>query len=165
MKALFLFLFTLTLAYGDNTNSLDTHMNDTMRRESGINKLTPKEQQKLQEWINSHHTLNSSSPSAKAYQGKGATLSQNIAGGRYIELADDSLWQINPIDVPTSSGWISPVTINVSSNPDSSWPYLLTNTATGSKVTAQSIAALPSRSTSNSVKPIKNKKKMAKKQR
>jgi len=144
MKALFLSTLILSSIYGGNVNSLDTHMDNSTRDKAGLNKLTPQEKQALQEWINTHHSLNSPTPTAKTYQGKGAVLSQNIAGGRYIELADDSLWEINPDDVPTASGWISPVTINVTSNPDSNWPYLLVNSATDSKLRAKSITALPS---------------------
>lgn len=156
MKSLFLLLFFLSsVVFAQSSNSIDTHMDNTDRRLTGINKLTPQEQQVLQEWINTHHTLKNpnavtstpitSTPttSKTSYTGKGAVLSQNIAGGRYIILNDNSMWMINPEDTPTTGGWISAVMINVEGNPDSNWPYLLVNSVTDSKARARPVTTIP----------------------
>lgn len=152
MKSLFLFLFSYNaIAIAQSSNSLDTHMDNTDRYRSGMNKLSPQEKKVLQEWIDTHHTLKDASTASDpnsptqngGYAGKGAVLSQNIAGGRYIELGDNSIWMINPEDIPTTAGWISPIDINVQPNPDSNWPYILVNSVTGSKARALTITNIP----------------------
>ena len=145
MKALFLSTLILSSIYGGNVNSLDTHMDNSTTDKAGLNKLTPQEKQALQEWINNNHTPNSPSQQVKeSASDLSAMLSQNIASGKYIELQNDTIWKIHPEDTATSSGWISPVIINVGANPDSNWPYILTNSVTNSKVRAQKISQIPS---------------------
>jgi|GEM_PF-2678699 len=146
MKVLFFLVFSFSTIFAQNgANTINTHMTPTDQQNTGIEKLSPEEQKALQQWINDHHTPNSPTEQHKENTADlSAVLSQNIANGKYIELVNDSVWKIHPDDTSTAASWISPIMINVSPNADSSWPYLLTNSVTSSKVRAQKISQLPS---------------------
>lgn len=164
MKVLFFLIACLAINFlAANSDSLNTHMNNSEKSATGVDKLTPAEKAALQQWINTHHSVKtpaSSTPASSTQYGTISntpdpgstslspnpppiTLSQNISGGRYIMLTDETIWEINPEDTPTSSAWITPVEMIISNNPDSNWPYILTNSATGSRVRAKQIDKLP----------------------
>lgn len=128
--------------YIADSASLDTHMNDSEKKDTGVEKLTPEEKSALQKWIDSNHSLNNMTPPPQSSDAD-IVISQNIASGGYIELSDSSLWKIHPDDTPISQGWISPVTILVQDSNDSTYPYFLVNSVTGSKIRAQRISSLP----------------------
>jgi hypothetical protein len=102
-------------------------------KETGISRLSPQEQMALEEWIEEHYDKKLTTQNNK----QGPVLQENLKSGRYIRLSDNSLWEINPADTPITQGWITPVEIKVSANNDKNYPYLLTNTLTGSSVKAK----------------------------
>ena len=48
-------VYALSYNSSVSTNSLDTHMQDHEKERTGVDKLTPKERNALQEWINRNH--------------------------------------------------------------------------------------------------------------
>lgn len=117
--------------------SLFSQMTDQETKETGVSKLSAKEKKALQVWFNKKNTTQNNNTK------KNPSLSENLNGGHYIRLTDNSLWEINPPDVPITQGWITPVEITVGPSGDINYPFILTNTLTGSSVTARKAQALP----------------------
>ena len=57
-----------------------------------------------------------------------------IESGNFIELSDNSLWQVADDDTNTAEGWILPSDILLKEAKDKNYPYTLTNTATGQTI-------------------------------
>lgn len=119
-------------------NTLDTHMTPEQEKSTGVHKLTPKERQELQRWINDNHTVN---PNAKKV--KRPHISEVIGNGAYVKLSDDSIWLIHPQDRLITQSWLTPVQIIVSRSPNAQYPYALTNTLTKSEVRAAPVRKIP----------------------
>ena len=65
------------------------------------------------------------------------SVSMVLHNGQFLELTDNSIWQINPQDVPTAKGWILPSEIVVSENANKNYPYTLTNSLTNDSIKAK----------------------------
>jgi hypothetical protein len=74
-------------------------------------------------------------------------LQQSINSGHYIQLSDNSLWEISPSDTIITASWITPVEITIESSGNKAYPYKLTNTLTGSSVLARRATNLPEKTT------------------
>jgi len=72
--------------------------------------------------------------------GGGHWVSRNIDSGRFIQLEDDSLWQVEPLDHTTSWLWLYLTDVSVTESQDVFYPYLLVNTEDGEVVKAKLIA-------------------------
>jgi hypothetical protein len=64
-------------------------------------------------------------------------IQETLSNGRFIRLSDNSLWEINPQDRPVTQSWITPVEIITSPGDNPDYPFVLTNSLTGSKVAAR----------------------------
>ena len=62
------------------------------------------------------------------------TISMVIESGNFIELSDNSLWQVADDDTNTAEDWILPSDILLKEAKDKKYPYTLTNTATGQTI-------------------------------
>lgn len=113
----------------------------------GISKLSDGEKTALESWINRHYSKKIAAHNSSK---KLPFLQENLKGGHYIRLSDDSLWEIDPADTPISQGWITPVDIKVTAVNDPDFPFTLTNTLTSSTVKARKAIAVPSLSKINS---------------
>jgi hypothetical protein len=56
-----------------------------------------------------------------------AMLHEVINDGEKISLMDDSVWWINPGDIPTVCTWIPTAEIEISPSDDSTFDHILTN--------------------------------------
>ncbi len=74
------------------------------------------------------------------FTGGGHWLKERIDSGNSIQLEDDSLWQVNPIDRINSSLWLPVDDIAVVESQDPSYPYFLINTVDKEKVEAKLIS-------------------------
>ncbi len=72
------------------------------------------------------------------------TVEETSFQGKYLQLSDGSAWAIHPGDAIISQNWITPAEISISATNNTSYPYLLTNTLTGSSVRARRISKIPS---------------------
>ncbi len=113
--------------------AFDSGMSVQEMRQTGMVKLSAQEKLVLEDWIEQHYTKKFIAQNGQ----KGPILEENLKNGRYIRLSDRSLWEINPADTPVTQGWITPAEIKVTSSDDSTYPYNLTNTLTGSTVKAR----------------------------
>jgi len=70
---------------------------------------------------------------------KGALLhvEVNLSGGRKLILNDGSTWEIDPLDFPISSLWLSPAPLEVAFSESDSYPYFLIDVRTQMKVKAK----------------------------
>lgn len=152
--SLFLCMQLSLLNAANGSDSMNTHMNDQDQQNTGVHKLTPQEQKALQQWINTHHDLKNSNGSTngngtgsylsdpKNLVDQAASVSQVMRAGAYVELTDNTLWEINPADRSITMSWISPVPIYVKPNQDQNYPYLLVNSVTSSKVRAKKVTSM-----------------------
>jgi hypothetical protein len=121
---------------------IDYDMNRQQQKETGVYKLTTKQKQALQEWIDAHYAKREE-PLPIRGSSTNAVLSENLYNGHYIRLSDRSTWEINPEDTPLTQGWITPAEIIVSQSGDPNYPYKLTNSLTGSSVKAKKASNTP----------------------
>ena len=62
------------------------------------------------------------------------TISMVLEAGNFIELSDNSIWQVADDDTNTAEDWILPSDILLKEAKDKKYPYTLTNTATGQTI-------------------------------
>lgn len=115
---------------------LDLEMDSGERKKTGVCKLSDKEKASLHRWIDAHYKKRDV-PLQQDPSDKHGQIEANLFNGRQIRLSDKTSWNIHPSDTPISQGWITPVDIIVSSSNDTEYPYILTNSLTGSSILAQ----------------------------
>ena len=71
------------------------------------------------------------------YLPQSLTVSEVIANGKFLELSDNSLWEIDPADIPKSGGWISSGKITLTHSDSVIYPFLLQNSLTNDSVKAK----------------------------
>jgi hypothetical protein len=70
-------------------------------------------------------------------------VQESINNGQFIRLSDGTLWEIHPGDRKITQSWITPSEIKVVPSNEPTYPFLLTNSITGSSVLARHAASLP----------------------
>lgn len=114
----------------------DLEMDPRERKRTGVSKLTDKEKASLHRWIDARYQKREE-PLMLDTIDKHGQLEANLYNGRQIRLSDHTTWNIRPCDTSVSQGWITPVDIIVSPSDDPEYPYILTNSLTGSSIHAQ----------------------------
>lgn len=115
---------------------LDFEMTPQEKKQTGVAKLSEKEKNALQTWIDNHYAKRSS-PLQAATPTSRPQISENLRNGQVIRLSDGSLWNIRPQDTLITQSWITPVDILISQSGDPDYPYKLTNSLTGSSALAK----------------------------
>ena len=115
--------------------TFDHKMSENELQTTGISRLTIQERRALENWIEDHYEKKVALQSKK----KDPQLQDNLKGGQYIRLTDESLWKINPSDRLISQSWITQAEITVAECEDKDYPFKLTNSLTGSSVKAQKV--------------------------
>lgn len=111
--------------------AFDSNMSAEDLIQTGVSKLSMKEKEALQTWIDSKYLKKTGKKKQLP------VLQENLKGGSLIGLTDCSLWEINPADTPITQGWISAVEIKIEQSSNIDYPYKLTNSLTGSAVRAR----------------------------
>jgi hypothetical protein len=83
------------------------------------------------------HTQPASGSNDYPNTGSGHWIECNIDFGKFIQLEDQSLWEVQPLDHTTSYLWLRCRNISVIEGPDISYPYMLANTIDGEVVRAR----------------------------
>lgn len=118
--------------------TFDAKMSENEMQTTGISRLSIQERRALENWIEDHYEKK------VALQGKkkGAQIQENLRSGHYIRLTDDSLWKINPEDTLITQSWVTQVAIEVEKSDDEFYPFILTNSLTGSSVKAKKVLSI-----------------------
>ncbi len=107
-------------------------------KKSGLNKLNDREKRELERWIDAHYERKT--PALSNREKKGCPrVEENLRGGRFLRLSDETLWKIHPSDIPIVQGWITPVQLLFGETQLAEYPTKLTNTLTGSSVRAKKV--------------------------
>ena len=128
----------------------------TAQRTMGLHKLTAEEREALRMHVEALLTavLSSSAQAAAAPAlssgerggvspylgvGSGHWIRENVDGGRFILLEDNSFWQVDPLDRIDTILWlpVSDVTVLESSSGSPGYNYLLINTDDGEQAHAR----------------------------
>ena len=111
-------------------------LNEVMNREeqhrTGVDMLNHFQKAALEAWLNKNFIAKASLPSAEHFY-----LSENVSNGTRIILSNGAKYDIAPQDVATTSVWLTPIPIRVSSSGDIDYPFLLTNLNSGASVKAR----------------------------
>ncbi|OGN56482.1 MAG: hypothetical protein A3D96_02660 [Chlamydiae bacterium RIFCSPHIGHO2_12_FULL_44_59] len=126
-----MFIFLLVTAL----TAFDAKMSDRELQKTGVSRLSLPEKKALHEWIEEHYEKKVMAQN----QQKEPQLQENLNNGSLIRLTDNTLWKIAPKDTPVTQGWITQVEIKISKSEDENYPFLLTNSLTGSSVKAQKV--------------------------
>lgn len=118
--------------------TFDSKMSDEELQTTGISRLSIPERRALEEWIEDHYEQKTVASNKQ----KDPQIQENLKNGHFIRLTDNSLWQIDPCDTPITQGWITQVDIHIGKSSDETYPYLLTNSLTGSSVKAKKISRI-----------------------
>jgi hypothetical protein len=129
-----MFCLLLTSYFLGTVQPFHFDMTPQEKKQTGVYKLSDKEQAALQIWIENNYAKRDKPLHSS---GEGGLLQENLKNGQYIRLSNGSLWAIHPKDVPITQGWITPVQIVVTSTGDAEYSYKLTNSLTGSAVRAK----------------------------
>ena len=129
------FFFALLIA----TEMIDLDMTPQAKKKTGIYKLSDKEKEALQVWIDRHYEKRFAPLPLTNPKGH-PTIQENLKAGRFLRLSDESLWRIHPSDVPIVLGWMTPVEILIADSKDSAYPKKLINSLTGSPVRARQVS-------------------------
>jgi hypothetical protein len=113
-------------------------LDDVMTREdqyrTGVDKLKAPQKAALESWLNKNFIPKKSAP-----QDKKLFLSVNLESGKKLLLSDGTTYEIYPADVITTSVWLTPFPISVSSSGDITYPFMLTNVNTNVSVKARQV--------------------------
>lgn len=113
---------------------LDEVMPKEEQKKTGVSHLSRKQKLALETWLNDTFVLKAE---ARKSESTPLYLSLNLQRGKQLQLSDNSIWEIDPLDVKISSGWLTPISIKFGSSKNPVYPYLLINTESGASVKAK----------------------------
>lgn len=130
----------LSVSQLEATIFLDDVMTKEDQKKTGVSTLSYQQRMSLEKWLNEHVTMKSEiTPQETTTR----SLSININNGQKILLSDNTLWEVSPDDISTSSIWITPFPVQVSPSGNPDYPSLLINVNTGARVKARQISNQP----------------------
>lgn len=113
---------------------LDDVMSKEDQQKTGVATLSAKQKIALEAWLNKNFVLKQQEQNVATPT---LSLAININNGKKLVLSDNSIWEVAPSDVPTSSVWITPFPIKITPSNDPNYPFLLTNVNDGVSVKAR----------------------------
>jgi hypothetical protein len=116
---------------------LDDVMTRDEQQRTGVSKMSLKQKIELENWINRTFVLKN--PAAEHQTA--LSMSININNGQKLQLSDESIWEIDPNDVPTAAVWITPFPVDLVPSKDADYPFLIVNKNTGVSVKARKISS------------------------
>lgn len=108
---------------------LQSAMSQEELKQTGVNKLNPKQVQALSSWIENYQT--------QSDQAKPNQVSMVLNEGQYVQLGSGKIWTINPNAWIYTYYWQKGDPIKVSKSNDQLFPVTLTNENSGQSVNAQ----------------------------
>lgn len=117
---------------------LDEVMSRHEQKKTGVANLSRVQKIALEDWLNQNFVLKPKEGTQSQQQSE-LSLSINIDNGQKLELSDNSLWEIAPSDMPTSSVWITPFPVKITPSGDPDYPCLIVNLNSGVSVKARPI--------------------------
>jgi len=144
--------------------NLDKIMTPSEQKETGVQNLSPKEKQALQQWLTSWtiNLLNTTQTTDQPQQNNSPyqsniqtpiTVVRVYNGGNKIELSNQSMWTVFPIDIAIASSWLPRDSIEILQGTDLYYPYYLRNTKNSRMIKAQNISG---NTTNNEQQEVKN---------
>ena len=116
---------------------LDQIMTKEDQKKTGISTLHYQQRLALEKWLNEHMVVKSQVTHASPVT---RSLSININNGQKILLSDNTLWEVSPDDIGTSSVWITPFPVQVEPSGNTDYPSYLININTGARIKARQIS-------------------------
>jgi hypothetical protein len=111
-------------------------MSKDEQKKTGVAALSRNQKIALEAWLNQNFALKSKEQVVSSE----LSLAINIDNGKKLQLSDNSLWEIAPSDVPTTSVWITPFPVKIESSDDPDYPCLIVNLNSGIRVKARNIS-------------------------
>ncbi|MCH9613236.1 MAG: hypothetical protein SP1CHLAM54_02340 [Chlamydiia bacterium] len=127
---------------------LDKVMPKDIQKKTGVDKLSPREQAALADYIadikEEHVAATSPTQTQRETQStvkvQKLTMQENLQGGKLLKLSDGSIWQVNPSDLNISRIWLFPFEVEITRDPTSdSYPYMMKNLSTGTSVNVRKL--------------------------
>ncbi len=116
---------------------LDQVMSKEDQKKTGVDKLTKNQKIALENWLNQNFT-----PKVVTKESESELfLSINIDNGHKIQLSDNTLWEVSPDDVNTSSLWLTPFAVKIIPSGDPVYPCLIVNKESNVSVKARRVFA------------------------
>jgi hypothetical protein len=110
---------------------LDQVMPQEVQQRTGVSNLSTTQKKELEDWINQNFTRKTE---PKTETKKDLYLSQNIEQGKKLRLTDGSLYEVAPSDLSKTSFWITPFPLEITPSGDPTYPWIITNKTSGTKV-------------------------------
>ena len=116
---------------------LDHVMSKEDQKKTGVDKLTKNQKIALENWLNQNFI-----PRVVPKESESELfLSINIDNGHKIQLSDNTLWEVSPDDVNTSSLWLTPFAVKIIPSGDPEYPCLIVNKESNVSVKARRVFA------------------------
>jgi hypothetical protein len=112
---------------------LDDVMSQEEQQKTGVSNLSLDQKVALEAWLNKTFAAKIKE---KETEGQ-LSLSINIDNGQKLQLSDNSIWEVNPNDVPTAAVWIIPFPVKIVPSNDPEYPSLIVNLNSGVSVKAK----------------------------
>lgn len=132
-----LYIALLLLCYSLSAGEilLDSVMSKDEQLKTGVNTLSPTQKMELEAWLSRTFTLKApETPHAASL-----SLTLNIDNGKKIQLSDNTVWEIAPVDIARAAVWITPFPVAVEPSGDVSYPFRIINKTTGNSVQARKV--------------------------
>lgn len=114
--------------------SINELMSIEDQQRTGVIRLTQKQKMELAKWL-VEHQYNAEAASDEIIHA--LTVALNIAGGKFIELSDNSVWEISPDDLVVSQSWLSPIPVKITPSSNPNYPFIITDLRSGQSVKAK----------------------------
>lgn len=137
-KSLILSIISLTFLVSLYPDTSIPSINDLMsiedQKKTGVIRLNQKQKMELAKWL-MEHEYNAEAASNEILHALKVAL--NVSDGKFLELSDNSVWEISPDDLMISQSWLSAVPVTVTQSSNASYPYLITNLNSNQSVKAK----------------------------
>jgi len=118
---------------------LDKYMPLYVQKYSGVYNLSDDQKEYLADWLAEH--MGQQQQTTASDDRKELYMSENIEGGKFVRLSDNTLWEVDPIDLSRSKIWLFPFPVRIRKNGRQDFPYTITNMNTGSKVDVRQVGS------------------------
>lgn len=123
------------------------YLEDVMSQEeqlkTGVYNLNHDQKLELENWINNTFVLKNSTMAPNEEPIATLTFDLVLANGKFVQLSDQSLYEISPDDIPKTAVWLLPFPIALKASGNADYPVLLVNQNTGESVKGKKVSVSP----------------------